>query len=261
MINSAIIGVGSNIRPEENIIKAEKEIASLASIIRKSDFVYTKPLLYESQDDFLNGVFQIETLHEYQELKKRLKEIEHKLGRVRTGNKNAPRTIDLDPVVFNNQIKDKDVFSRDFIRNPVLDMLPELYNTVTCSNYEKHFYEVKEIIESIHEVLPVPPVSVFGAAGWFCSGGFSEGYADIFIIIENIDESKNEINRKLRKSVPLSAGGSPVQLRLLHREELEGKAAGEAGITDKGSYVELFINQFSSHILLYGNPRPFKVQA
>ena len=46
----------------------------------------------------------------YQELKILLKQIENKLERVRTKNKNGPRTIDLDIVLFNNQILDKDVF-------------------------------------------------------------------------------------------------------------------------------------------------------
>ncbi len=257
-INSAIIGVGSNIKPEENIIKAEKEIASLANIIRKSDFVYTKPLLYENQDDFLNGVFQIETSYEYPELNCRLKGIEHKLGRVRTENKNAPRTIDLDPVIFNNQVKDKDVFSRDFIKKPVLDLLPELYNTLTCSKYEKCFHEVKEVVEAILAVLPTPPVSVFGAANWFCSGGDTEDDVDFFVLTENIGENENKIHRELKKTIPRSIAGSPVQVSFLNREEKEVRRDEEPGSSHTRSHLSQFTSNSPSHILLYGNPRPFK---
>lgn len=256
-VNSAIIGVGSNINPEENIRRAEKEVASLASIIKKSGFVYTKPLLYESQDDFLNGVFQIDTSYEYPELNSRLKEIEHKLGRVRTGNKNAPRTIDLDPVIFNNQVKDKDVFRRDFIKTPVLDFLPELNNTLTCLNYYKYFHEVKEVIEAILAALPAPPVSVFGAANWFCCRGLPEGDIDFFVITENIDEYGNKIHQELRKVAPPTLASSPVRIRLLNRDELAVKTVGESGDFLTGSHLNRFINNFSLHILLYGNPRPF----
>jgi len=256
-INSAIIGVGSNIKPEENIIKAEKEIASLASIIRKSDFVYTKPLLYENQDDFLNGVFQIYTSYEYPELNCRLKEIEHKLGRVRTGNKNAPRTIDLDPVVFNNQVKDKDVFSRDFIKIPVLDLVPELYNTLTCLNYDKYFYEVKEVIEAILAALPASPVSVFGAGHWFYCSGLPEGDVGFFVVIENIDEYENKILLELKKTIPRSIAGSPVRVRLLNCEEKEVRRDEEPGSSHTRSHLSQFTSNSPSHILLYGNPRPF----
>ena len=256
-INSAIIGVGSNINPEENIRRAEQEVASLASIIRKSGFVYTKPLLYESQDDFLNGVFQIETSLEYQELDNKLKEIENRLGRVRTENKNAPRTIDLDPVIFNNQVKDKDVFTRDFIKTPVLDFLPELYNTLNCLNYYKYFCEVKEVTEAILAALPVPPVSVFGAGHWFCCRGLPEGDVDFFVITENIDEYGNKMLRELRKSVPRTLASSPVRVRLLNRDEPEIRTVEESGNFLTGSHLNQFINNFSSHILLYGNPRPF----
>ena len=43
----------------------------------------------------------------------------------RIGDMNAPRTIDLDIVVFNGLIVDSDVYKRDFLRTAVSELSPE----------------------------------------------------------------------------------------------------------------------------------------
>jgi 2-amino-4-hydroxy-6-hydroxymethyldihydropteridine diphosphokinase len=124
--NVYVIGFGSNIEPEKHVERAGQEISEIATILKKSDFIYTKPLLYTEQPDFLNGVFLIETTLNYKDLKEELNKIENRLGRVRSENKNAPRTIDLDIIVCNNKIVNKDFYERDFIQNAVKQVLPEL---------------------------------------------------------------------------------------------------------------------------------------
>lgn len=118
-----IIGVGSNIESEMNILRAEEFLRERFKFFRKSSFIKTAPLGYTDQDDFLNGAFEIETELPVEELNIALKEIENQLGRVRTDNKNGPRTIDLDIAVYNGEIVDPDYYKRDFLKKSVEELL------------------------------------------------------------------------------------------------------------------------------------------
>lgn len=124
-VNEIIIGVGSNINPEENINKAKIEIGKIARIVKQSEFIYTKPLLYSEQPDFLNGAFLVMTYLDMTAFKTALKRIETKLGRIKTENKNGPRTIDLDILIYNKRKVDKELLNRDFVRNAILELLPD----------------------------------------------------------------------------------------------------------------------------------------
>ena len=123
--NTVVIGVGSNINPEENIHQAKKEIESVHELLNSSAFIKTKPLGYKEQDDFTNGAHLIRTSMNRKELTSWLKELENKLGRVKTENKNGPRTIDLDILVWNGEVVDKDVSERQFLRDSIKELLPE----------------------------------------------------------------------------------------------------------------------------------------
>jgi 2-amino-4-hydroxy-6-hydroxymethyldihydropteridine diphosphokinase len=126
MNNIAIIGIGSNINAFQNIEKALIEITDLGKIIKKTKFIETEPLLFIEQENFLNGAVLLETEFDFENLNSKLKNIEIKLGRIKTVNKNGPRIIDLDILVFNNKITDKDVFEREFLKQFVIELIPEL---------------------------------------------------------------------------------------------------------------------------------------
>ena len=123
-MNQVIIGVGSNIRPEENIAGARDRIASQHRLMAASAFVETEPIGYADQPKFLNGAFRIETSFDFKTLKEWLLETEKALGRRRGKNKYGPRTIDLDIVVWNGKIVDEDFYNRKFLRDAVLEVWP-----------------------------------------------------------------------------------------------------------------------------------------
>lgn len=125
-MNRAVISVGSNIRPDENIPLARRRIAKGVKLLAESRFVETEPIGFADQPNFVNGAFLIETEMDLDELRKWLRRVEDELGRVRTANKYGPRTIDLDVVVWNGRIVDDDVYRRDFLRSTVLELLPDL---------------------------------------------------------------------------------------------------------------------------------------
>jgi 2-amino-4-hydroxy-6-hydroxymethyldihydropteridine diphosphokinase len=124
-MNEYVISLGSNINPEFNIDKAKAELQKIVEIVKVSTFIYTKPLLFIDQPDFLNGVILIRSAMDIPTLKDSLMVIETKLGRLKDFDKNGPRTIDLDIIVSNNKVVDNDVFERDFLQKAIKEVKPE----------------------------------------------------------------------------------------------------------------------------------------
>jgi len=125
-LNRVVIGVGSNIDPENNIEKAKNALVNQHNLIKVSSFVETEPIGCENQDNFLNGAILIETEMDELTLKSWLKHLEKKLGRVKSEDKDGPRTIDLDIVVWNDEVVDREVYERQFLLDSINELLPEL---------------------------------------------------------------------------------------------------------------------------------------
>jgi 2-amino-4-hydroxy-6-hydroxymethyldihydropteridine diphosphokinase len=121
----AFIGLGSNIEPETNLPRAVEELRQQLQILCTSS-AWEAPALGTNGPDFLNAVVKIETTHSVDQLKSRiLRTIESKLGRVRTANKNAPRTIDLDILIFDEVILDAHIWVYAHLAVPLAECDPE----------------------------------------------------------------------------------------------------------------------------------------
>ena len=129
------LAVGSNIDPERHIRDALTHVKSLARVTGVSMFYRTHPLGPPGQPPFLNGVWRIETSTPAHKLKfDCLRSVEMELGRVRTADKYAPRTIDLDLILYGQavidepglKVPDPDICTRAFIAIPVLELAPDL---------------------------------------------------------------------------------------------------------------------------------------
>lgn len=125
-MNKAIIFVGSNIQSEKNIKKALDILAIENMILKKTDFIKTKPWGRIKQDDFTNGAVLITTDHTLDGLDSYLKILEDIVGRDRSRDKFGPREIDLDIVEWNGNIVDKDYYIRDFMKK-LVDQLRHIY--------------------------------------------------------------------------------------------------------------------------------------
>jgi len=125
-MNQVIVSVGSNMDPLENIGKAADILDGMDFLVSVSRFIRTSPEGFKEQPDFLNGAFYIETSLAEPELKSLLKEIEGRLGRIRTENKNGPRTIDLDIVVFNGEIIDPDYHRYPFVKSSTDEIFEQI---------------------------------------------------------------------------------------------------------------------------------------
>ena len=118
-MNSAIIGIGSNISPEKNIRLALELLAEEVTIEQVSTMVRTKPIGITEQPDFINGAVRVTTSLSRGELQQFLKMTEDRTGRDRTQSRFGPRTIDLDIVIWNDEIVDPDYYTRDFLQRTV----------------------------------------------------------------------------------------------------------------------------------------------
>lgn len=124
-MNTAVISVGSNINSHFNIKIAEEIISRELNLIRSSTLIETEPIGFKDQNNFHNGAFLIETELDLKEFNAYLKKIETGMGRVKTSNKQGPRIIDLDIIVWNCKVVDNDVYERKFLQKIILELLPD----------------------------------------------------------------------------------------------------------------------------------------
>jgi len=122
-MNDCIIGIGSNINPEENIRKMLCLLSKDHLLKKHSKWLKTVPIGVRNQDDFINGAARVETHHCHEEFNVYLKQLEDRMGRDRSLPKYGPRIIDLDIVVWNGKIVDEDYHSRDFLKKSVDELL------------------------------------------------------------------------------------------------------------------------------------------
>jgi 2-amino-4-hydroxy-6-hydroxymethyldihydropteridine diphosphokinase len=128
------IALGSNINSEHNMREAVQRLSLRCRLLTVSPVYETASVGKADQPNFLNAAALIETDLTAAELKTQvLQVIEQELGRVRTKDKNAPRTIDLDIALFGDQvldvgprhIPDPDISKYPYIAVPLADVAPE----------------------------------------------------------------------------------------------------------------------------------------
>jgi len=127
----AYISIGSNISPERNILEALRLLAA-EGLDSVSTVYWTEAVGRPGQPRFLNCVAGLATGRPPAELKAALKRLEGSLGRVRTGDKYAPRAIDLDLIAYDDVkvardgfvLPDPDIEARPFIAIPLLELDP-----------------------------------------------------------------------------------------------------------------------------------------
>ena len=99
---TAYIAIGANLgEPAAQVAQAGDELAALprSQLLRLSSLYRSKPVGYAAQPDFVNAVAALRTLLSPRELLAALLRIEQLHGR-RRDFKNAPRTLDLDLLLY-----------------------------------------------------------------------------------------------------------------------------------------------------------------
>jgi 2-amino-4-hydroxy-6-hydroxymethyldihydropteridine diphosphokinase len=140
MSNRAVILLGSNVDKEQNLPMAALLLRRLCPVVAVSPVYETAPVGLTGQPDFLNAAMLIETDLDATALKETvLNPIEKELDRRRQSDKYAARTIDLDLVLFNDdvftlsnrRIPDPDLRRHLHVAIPVADLLPDTMHPET----------------------------------------------------------------------------------------------------------------------------------
>lgn len=133
------IALGSNIEPEVNLPRAAQRLRVIGAM-RGVSMVYQNAAIGPSAaPDFLNAAVLIETDLSAPEMRDLLRRIEADLGRVRTADKYASRTIDLDLVLLGAQVisgpqitlPDPDLLSRPYLAVTLAELAPAFVHPVT----------------------------------------------------------------------------------------------------------------------------------
>ncbi len=132
----AFVSVGSNINPGENVRRAVRLLARQVRVQGISTVYLTEPVEQQhEQEPYYNCVLETETDRSPLELKQNvLRLIEEELGRKRSADKFAPRTIDLDLILYDDLVikeegltlPDPEILKRPFLSIPLCELAPEL---------------------------------------------------------------------------------------------------------------------------------------
>ena len=138
VIYNAYIAVGSNLGDRRatidqaiETIRARRDI----SLVQVSSMIETDPVGDIEQGRYLNGMIHIQTRMDARELLEHMMRVEQSLGRDRSVEQRwGPRTIDLDLIVFGDQIIDEPglqvphprLHERSFVLAPLCEIAADI---------------------------------------------------------------------------------------------------------------------------------------
>lgn len=131
------IAIGSNLAsPLEQVKAALDAIGEIpqSRVVAVSSFYRTPPLGPQDQPDYLNAAVALETTLEAETLLDHTQRIELQQGRVRKAERWGPRTLDLDIMLFGDQVIQTtrltvphyDMKNRGFMLWPLFEIAPAL---------------------------------------------------------------------------------------------------------------------------------------
>lgn len=132
------IALGSNLaNPLHQVQSALNALAELpqTTLIATSSLYRTPPLGPQDQPDYLNAVVALDTDLSAENLLDHTQKIELEHGRVRKDERWGPRTLDLDILLFGDEIINTerltvphyDMKNRQFMLYPLAEIAPELH--------------------------------------------------------------------------------------------------------------------------------------
>lgn len=129
--HQAYLCLGSNIEPVENMHRAIQLLAERTGLLGLST-CWESQAVGSDGPNFLNIGALVRTSLDAAALKERvLGNIEKELGRVRGADKYAPRTMDIDIVIFDGLVLDPEIWRRAYLVLIFGEMLPELRHPVS----------------------------------------------------------------------------------------------------------------------------------
>ena len=140
-IDNVYVGLGSNLGDRAgNLLRAVRSLLEAGLSVKRLSAIYeTEPVGASPQPDFLNMVVELDgrDLPPPEDLLMTLLRIEQSLGRTRDAPL-APRTIDLDLLIYRNEIRATECLTvphprlheRRFVLEPLAELCPQLLHPV-----------------------------------------------------------------------------------------------------------------------------------
>jgi len=136
-VTRAYVGLGANLGDRERTLRAAVDgLAGEAGIevVAVSTLRETEPVGYLEQPRFLNGAASLETSLPPGRLLDRLLAVEQRFGRVRIPDEHGPRTLDLDLLLYGDEVIDERgltvphprLHERRFVLEPLAELAPGL---------------------------------------------------------------------------------------------------------------------------------------
>ena len=127
------VAIGSNVEPERNLEMATRELRREFPDVRFSPWYRNRAVGFEGAD-FINLVAGFTTMLSLDEVMARLHAIEALCGRPRDAPRWAPRSMDLDILLYGDTVRDEprlklprpDLLKRAFMLGPLADVAPGL---------------------------------------------------------------------------------------------------------------------------------------
>jgi 2-amino-4-hydroxy-6-hydroxymethyldihydropteridine diphosphokinase len=140
-MSQVFIGIGSNEGDRlEQISRAVQALGTSPGIrlVQMATIVETEPMGGPSQSPYLNTVVELETTRAPSELLTALKDIERRLGRLPSVVRCSPRPIDLDVLLYDDQLIQQPnliiphprMAERRFVLEPLAQLAPELIHPI-----------------------------------------------------------------------------------------------------------------------------------
>jgi 2-amino-4-hydroxy-6-hydroxymethyldihydropteridine diphosphokinase len=136
-VTRAYVGLGSNLGDREHMLWGAIHMLAFnpeVDVVAVSSIRETDPVGFEDQPRFLNAAVAIETDLEPRALLDLLLSVERELGRTREGPRFGPRTIDLDLLLYGDELIDEPGLTvphprlqeRKFVLEPLVELDPDL---------------------------------------------------------------------------------------------------------------------------------------
>ena len=125
------LSLGSNIQPALNLTKAIQLLSEQGDILKVSN-AWESEAVGSDGPNFLNACMLFLSPLLQDDLREQvIHPLEAKLGRRRSTNKYAPRTIDIDIVIFDNSSCNDKFWKQAFVVVPLAEIYPEFQNPLT----------------------------------------------------------------------------------------------------------------------------------
>ena len=143
-MHRVIFNLGSNLQAESNLPKAIDLLREYGQATAVSSVWESESVGYEGSN-FLNACVLFLTELEPASLKgQTIRPVEAKLGRIRGADKNAPRPIDIDIVLFDDKPFNIEYWNYAFVAVPLAELVPDFIHPFSGEALSRFSEQVRE---------------------------------------------------------------------------------------------------------------------